>query len=170
MVANLSSHKRGWDDRWEEFSDWAVRGQELATRLLSLVDDDTRAFNQVLAAYGLPKGSEAEITARRAAIEAANRYAIEVPCEVMQAAFATFDLLEAMARDGIPASASDAGVGALAARSAVLGAWLNVQTNLPGLAEPAAVQALVTEAGRLASLAPDREAAVLTLARSKFGT
>ncbi|MGE0554420.1 MAG: glutamate formimidoyltransferase [Gemmatimonadales bacterium] len=168
MVANLSSHKRGWDERWEEFSRSAVRGQELVRELLALVDEDTRAYNGVVAAHGLPKATDAEMAARKAAIEAANRRAIEVPFRVMQAAFASFDLLEAMARDGNPASASDAGVGALAARSAVLGAWLNVQTNLPSLTDRSAVEALLAEGERLADEAPKREATILAEARAKF--
>jgi len=168
MVANLSSHKRGWDERWEEFSGFAVRGQELVHELLALVDEDTRAFNHVVAAHGLPKATDAEVAARAEAIEAANRYAIEVPFRVMKAAFASFDLLDAMVKHGNPASASDAGVGALAARSAVLGAWLNVQTNLPNLTDRSAVTALVAEADRLADATPKREAAILADARAKF--
>jgi len=168
MVANLSSHKRGWDERWEEFSDWAVRGQALVRTLLGLVDEDTQAFNAVLAAHGMPRATEEDVRARTAAIEAANRQAIEVPYQVMKAASASFELLEAMARDGNPASASDAGVGALAARSAVLGAWLNVQTNLPTISDRAALAALIADAEALAAQAPDREAAILSVARSQF--
>ncbi len=146
MVANLSAHKRGWDARWEEFSEWAVRGQALKDELLRLVDEDTQAFNRVMAALGLPKSTPEEQAARAEALEAANRRAIEVPFRVMEAAFASFPLLKAMAEHGNPASASDAGVGALCARSAVLGAWLNVRTNLAGLKNPGAVGAWV-EAG-----------------------
>ncbi|MSR01623.1 MAG: glutamate formimidoyltransferase [Gemmatimonadetes bacterium] len=143
MVANLSSHKRGWDARWEEFSEWAVRGQALKDELLRLVDEDTQAFNRVMAALGLPKGTSEEQATRAEALETANRGAIEVPYRVMEAAFASFPLLKAMAEHGNPASASDAGVGALCARSAVLGAWLNVRTNLAGLKDPEAVEAWV---------------------------
>ena len=143
MVANLSSHKRGWEARWEEFSEWAVRGQALKDELLRLVDEDTQAFNRVMAALGLPKGTSEEQAARAEALETANRGAIEVPYRVMEAAFASFPLLKAMAEHGNPASASDAGVGALCARSAVLGAWLNVRTNLAGLKDPEAVEAWV---------------------------
>src|SRR5690606_15008721 len=133
MVANLSAHKRGWDERWEEFSHWAERGQELKSELLHLVDEDTLAYERVMAAIGMPKGSEEEKVTRRAALEAANRGAIEVPWTVMRTAFDVFELVGAMAEHGNPASASDAGVGALCARAAVRGAWLNVRTNVAGL-------------------------------------
>ncbi len=151
MVANLSSHKRGWDARWEEFSAWAVRGQALKDELLRLVDEDTQAFNRVMAALGMPKATPDEQAARAAALDEANRGAIEVPYRVMKAAYAAFPLLKAMAQDGNPASASDAGVGALCARSAVLGAWLNVRTNLAGLKDPRPVEAWVQEGESMAS-------------------
>ena len=151
MVANLSSHKRGWDARWEEFSGWAVQGQALKDELLRLVDEDTQAFNRVMAALGMPKGTPEEQAARTAALEEANRGAIEIPYRVMKAAYATFPLLKAMAEHGNPASASDAGVGALCARSAVLGAWLNVRTNLKGLKDPRPVAAWVQEGESMAA-------------------
>jgi glutamate formiminotransferase/formiminotetrahydrofolate cyclodeaminase len=168
MVANLSSHKRGWDGRWEEFSVWAERGQALKAELIGLVDEDTAAFNRVMAALGLPKATEEEKAARQAALESAHVGAIAVPCRVMRAAFASFDLLEAMVEHGNPASASDAGVGALCARSAVLGAWLNVQTNVPALADRTPVVDLLAEAAGIAAEAPGREARILAIARSKF--
>ncbi len=161
MVANLSAHKRGWDERWAEFSQWAERGQQLKDDLLALVDEDTRAFNQVVAALGLPRGTPQEQAARRAALEAANRRAIEVPFRVMQVAHEAFELLQAMAESGNPASASDAGVGALCARAAVRGAWLNVRTNLAALEDRAPFAELTAEAERLLALAEEREAAVL---------
>ncbi len=135
MVANLSSHKRGWDDRWEEFSDWAVRGKEIQNELLRLVDEDTRAFNAIMEAYGLPKKSEAEQQARHEAIHRATLHAIEVPYAVMQTAAKALEVLDAMARTGNPNSISDAGVGALAIRTAVEGAHLNVLINAAGLEE-----------------------------------
>ena len=122
MVANLSAHKRGWDERWEEFSQWADRGQDIVRRALHLVDEDTEAFNRIMDAFGLPKGTEEEKAARSQAIQDATLYATKVPLETMKTAYAAFDICRAMAQEGNPASVSDAGVGALAARSAVLGA------------------------------------------------
>lgn len=168
MVANLSAHKRGWDARWEEFSAWAEQAQALKERLLRAVDEDTRAFDQVMVALGMPKGSDEEKAARAAALEAANRGATEVPFRVMQAAYATFPILAAMAEHGNPASASDAGVGALCARSAVLGAWLNVRTNVAGLKQPELVADWVREGERLAAEVPTLEAAIQRVVESKF--
>jgi len=129
MVANLSSHKRGWDDRWEEFSSWAESGKTCHDQLLRLIDDDTEAFNSILAAFGLPQGTESEKAARRKAIEEATKHAIEVPFCVMQKAYESMEVLKAMAEIGNPNSVSDAGVGALCARTAVMGAYLNVRIN-----------------------------------------
>jgi glutamate formiminotransferase/formiminotetrahydrofolate cyclodeaminase len=168
MVANLSSHKRGWDARWEEFSEWAVRGQALKDDLLRLVDEDTQAFNRVMAALGMPKGTPEEQEARAEALEAANRGAIEVPYRVMEAAFASFPLLKAMAEHGNPASASDAGVGALCARSAVLGAWLNVRTNLVGLKHPEAVLAWVLAGEGMAAEVGGLEHEISVMVDSRF--
>jgi glutamate formiminotransferase/formiminotetrahydrofolate cyclodeaminase len=169
MVANLSAHKRGWDERWEEFSKWAERGQALKDELLRLVDADTQAFNQVMAALALPRGSEAEQAARGTALDRANRGAIETPLQVMRTAAAAFDLLEAMASSGNPASASDAGVGALCARAAVRGAWLNVRTNLAGVSDPAFGVRLTEEGLRLTQSAEAREAKVLGIVEGKIG-
>jgi glutamate formiminotransferase/formiminotetrahydrofolate cyclodeaminase len=135
MVANLSSHRRGWDDRWEEFSDWAERGKSAHAELTRLVDADTDAFNALMAAFGLPKGSEAEEAARQAAIQEATRRATEVPLRVMELALESMDVIEAMARTGMETSVSDAGVGALCARAAVRGAGLNVRINAKSLAD-----------------------------------
>ncbi len=133
MVANLSSHKRGWDDRWEAFSDWAVRGKEIQNELLRLVDEDTHAFNRIMEAFGLPKKSEEEKKARQQAIREATLRAIEVPYHVMKTAVKALEVLDTMAREGNPNSVSDAGVGALAIRTAVEGAYLNVRINVTGL-------------------------------------
>ena len=133
MVANLSSHKRGWDDRWAEFSAWADKGQVLMNELLHLVDEDTEAFNQIMAAFSLPKGTDEEKAARSAAIQKATLYATQVPLKTMKASLRAFDICKAMAEEGNPASVSDAGVGALAARAAVLGACLNVKINASSL-------------------------------------
>lgn len=130
MVANITSHKRGYDERWEEFSRWAEQGQALADELLRLVDEDTRAYEDLRAAFRLPAESNVERVERDAAIAAATRRAIEVPFTVMQRSLAAMEICAAMARDGLPASASDAGVGALAARAALRGAFLNVRINL----------------------------------------
>jgi glutamate formiminotransferase/formiminotetrahydrofolate cyclodeaminase len=132
MVANLSAHKPGWDARWEEFSAWADRGKTYHEALLRLVDEDTAAFNLVMAALGMPKATDAEKAARREALAAANRAATETPLRVMQTALASMEVIRAMAETGNPNSISDAGVGALCARTAVAGAWLNVRINLPG--------------------------------------
>jgi glutamate formiminotransferase/formiminotetrahydrofolate cyclodeaminase len=168
MVANLSAHKRGWDARWEEFSRWAQRGQHLKDELLSLVDEDTRAFHRVMEALAMPKATPDEQAARRAALATANQGAIEVPFRVMELGFKSFDLLEAMAERGNPASASDAGVGALCARAAVRGAWLNVRINLPGVADRAAVAGMLDEGARLVRESEAREARVLELVEAKM--
>ena len=144
MVANLSSHKRGWDDRWEEFSDWAEKGKQSHAELLHLIDDDTEAFKAVMAAYGLPQGSDAEKAARQQAIQEATKRAIEVPLRVMEVALEALEVIKAMAEIGNPNSVSDAGVGALCARTAVMGALLNVKINAKNLADPTfASQALI---------------------------
>jgi formiminotetrahydrofolate cyclodeaminase len=135
MVANLSSHKRGWDERWEEFSDWADKGKAIQERLLHLVDEDTRAFNGIMSAFGLPKKSAEEKEVRKAAIEAATLHAIRVPFEVIKVAFAGFEVAEAMVEKGNPNSISDAGVGALALLACMEGAWLNVKINASDLSE-----------------------------------
>jgi glutamate formiminotransferase/formiminotetrahydrofolate cyclodeaminase len=168
MVANLSSHKRGWDERWEEFSRWAEQGQRLKEELLRLVDEDTQAFNRVMAALALPKATDEEKVARSAALAAANLGALKVPFEVMKAAHASFELLHAMAEQGNPASASDAGVGALCARTAVRGAWLNVRTNVAGVKDKAAIAPILAEGERIEREAAEREAAILKLVEQKF--
>jgi glutamate formiminotransferase/formiminotetrahydrofolate cyclodeaminase len=168
MVANLSAHKRGWDERWEEFSDWAERGQRLKDELLRLVDADTRAFERVLAALAMPKGKDDEKAARSQALAAATLGAIEIPWQVMQVASASFDLLRAMAERGNPASASDAGVGALCARAAVRGAWLNVRTNVAGVKDRSAIEGILSEGARLEKAAAEREAEILALVERHF--
>jgi glutamate formiminotransferase/formiminotetrahydrofolate cyclodeaminase len=168
MVANLSSHKQGWDARWQEFSDHAVQGQALVRELLRLVDEDTRAFDRVLDAMRLPKGSDAERTARRAAIDAATLEATRVPFRVMEAALAAMPLLKAMVETGQPSSTSDAAVGALCARSAVLGAYLNVQTNAASLPGNADAADLVTRGAALRDQAVALEAEILAMAEERI--
>src|SRR5699024_10537849 len=133
MVANLSSHKAGWDARWEEFSEWADKGQALMSELLMLVDEDTEAFNRIMDVFAMPKGTDAEKAARAKALQEATLYATQVPLRTMKASVKVFDIVKAMADQGNPNSVSDAGVGALMARSAVLGAMLNVKINAAGL-------------------------------------
>ena len=133
MVANLSSHKAGWDDRWEEFSNWAVKGQRIKDELLHLVDEDTNAFNKIMDAFGLPKKTDDEKKARTAAIQEATKYATQIPFRTMQKAFEAFEVINAMVEIGNPNSITDAGVGALCARSAVIGAGLNVKINAASL-------------------------------------
>lgn len=163
MVANLSSHKRGWDARWKEFGEQAERGKAAHAELTELVDRDTDAFNALMAAFGLPKAGEAEKSARSAAIQAATRGAIEAPLRVMEVALGSMDVIEAMARDGMPSSVSDAGVGALCARAAVRGAGLNVRINAKGLHDAAARAAFLERADALERSAEARERAILEL-------
>lgn len=168
MVANLSSHKRGWDDRWKEFSDWAEKGQNVLRELLVLVDEDTASFNKIMTAFGMPKGNDEEKAARTAAIEDATLYASEVPLRTMKVSFKVFEIVKAMAESGNPNSVSDAGVGALAARAAVLGAELNVKINASGLQDKAKAEALMAEARRIAQAAGAAEAAILETVNSKI--
>ena len=168
MVANLSSHKRGWDDRWAEFSAWADKGQLLMKELLHLVDEDTEAFNQIMAAFSLPKGTDEEKAARSAAIQQATLYATQVPLKTMKASLRAFDICKAMAEEGNPASVSDAGVGALAARAAVLGACLNVKINAASLKDREQADALVAEANELARQACAHEQAILEIVEGKL--
>lgn len=168
MVANLSSHKAGWDDRWEEFSDWADRGQALLAELLHLVDEDTEAFNRIMAVFAMPKSTDEEKAARSAALQEATLYATEVPLRTMKAAVRVFPLVRAMAETGNPNSVSDAGVGALAARSAVLGACLNVKINAAGLKDRERAGALVAEAESIAADAVRLETEVLAIVEEKI--
>ena len=163
MVANLSAHKAGWDDRWEEFSDIAEDGQALVRRLLHLVDEDTAAFNRIKAAIGMPKGTDDERRAREEAMEAATVYACEVPLQTMTAALDCFGVLALTAQKGLKASASDVGVGALAARAAVRGAGLNVRINAAGLADRTKADALVARARELEELALQKENEILAI-------
>lgn len=169
MVANLSAHKAGWDDRWEEFSDRADEGQAVLSELLHLVDEDTAAFNRIMAVFAMPKTTDEEKAARSAALQAATRYATEVPLRTMKAAMRVFPLVRAMAEEGNPNSVSDAGVGALAARSAVLGACLNVRINAAGLKDRTLAEGLVAEADALAAEARKQEQEVLRIVEQKIG-
>jgi glutamate formiminotransferase/formiminotetrahydrofolate cyclodeaminase len=149
MVANLSSHKRGWDDRWEIFSEWAERGMGYQKELLRLVDEDTNAFNKIMEAFGLPKGSDAEKAARKQGIQDATKYAIEVPFTVMEVAFASMQVSKAMAEFGNPNSVTDAGVGALCGRTAVLGAFMNVKINTGSLDDKTFVEQVLARGNEI---------------------
>ena len=163
MVANLSSHKRGWDDRWEEFSDAAVEGKGFYTKLVGLVDEDTDAFNQVLAAFKLPQGNAEERRARAEAVERATKAATEVPLRVMEVATGAMDVIRRMAETGLASSASDAGVGAICARAAVEGAHLNVRINTASLYDKAYIKEVLAKAERIARDAAKQEQQVLKI-------
>ena len=168
MVANLSSHRRGWDDRWEAFSQWAEQGAGIKSQLLLLVDEDTKAFMGILDAFRLPKSAPEELAARKEAIQAATRRAIEVPAQTMELAYSALDLLEAMVREGNPNSVSDAGVGALCVRAAVHGAWLNVQTNTGGLKDAEFVRQVSERGQFLTHRTEERVAALIRLVEEKI--
>ena len=168
MVANLSAHKRGWDDRWEEFSKVAEEGQQVMNELLALVDEDTAAFNKIMAVFAMPKSTPEEKAARAEAMEAATLYATQVPLRTMQTAMRAFPVLKAMAQKGNPASASDAGVGALAARAAVRGADMNVRINAAGLKNRDRAETLIAEAAALVQQAETAENEVLALVNANI--
>ncbi len=168
MVANLSSHKRGWDDRWEEFSNWADKGKRHWVRLMQLVDEDTAAFNALMAAFGLPQGSDTEKALRKEAIQSATRQAIEAPLAVMEAAMASMEVIRAMAEQGMEASVSDAGVAAACARTAVIGANLNVKINAKGLADKRAAEDFLRRAEEIERVVIAREREVLEIVNGKL--
>lgn len=169
MVANLSAHKRGWDDRWKEFSDQAVKGQDIMERLLKLVDEDTAAFAKIMNVFSMPKGTEEEKAARAEAMEKATLYATQVPLRTMQTALEAMPLALEMARKGNPASASDAGVGAIATLAAVKGAQLNVRINAAGLKDRAMADSLTAEAEKIAKEAAEKEAEILSEVNKNIG-
>lgn len=168
MVANLSAHKRGWDDRWEEFSAWAEKGLAYQNELLRLVDEDTNAFNKIMEAFRLPKDSEADKAKRAAAIQAATKFAIETPFLVMETAFNSMEVMEAMADFGNPNSVTDAGVGALCARTAVIGAFLNVKINCGDCEDKAFVEDILKRGQELVDKACAKEAKILEVTNSKI--
>jgi len=168
MVANLSSHKPGWDERWEEFSIWAEKGQKLKDELLHLVDEDTRSFNRIMDAFGLPKGSEEEKIIRTAAIQTATKYAMEVPFKTMQKAYESLEIIRAMVETGNPNSVTDAGVGALCARSAVIGAFLNVKVNGSSLKDKAFLKDILGKASEILENTKKAEEEILLLVNSKI--
>ena len=168
MVANLSSHKAGWDERWEFFSDWAENGMAVMNELLALVDEDTAAFNKIMDVFGMPKNTPEEKEARAAAMQVATLYATEVPLRTMKAAYKAFDVVRAMATEGNPNSVSDAGVGALAARSAVMGACLNVKINAAGLKDRETAERFINEANEIQAFAQQAEKEILEIVESKI--
>lgn len=168
MVANLSAHKKGWDDQWKVFSDAADKGQYLKDRLLHLVDEDTAAFNKIMDAFSLPKATAEEKATRKQAIQDATVYAIEVPYSVMQLSLDAMQLIKQMAEIGNPNSVSDAGVGALCARTAVLGAFLNVQINAAGLSDKQLAADKIAAGQRLADAAQQMETEILDIVRNKI--
>ena len=163
MVANLSSHKKGWDDRWKEFSAWAEKGQKIKDELLYLVDEDTNAFNKIMEAFSLPKSSEQEVKFRSEAIQNATKYATEVPLKTMILAYSSFPIIKAMAEIGNPNSISDAGVGALCARSAVIGAYMNVRINAAELKDEAFKKEILAKAEKIKNDAIKEEEAILKI-------
>lgn len=169
MVANLSSHKAGWDDQWEIFSDWAAKGQAYKEALVKLVDADTRAFNKIMDAFGLPKATEEEKTARSAAIQEATKYAIEIPFKVMETAAASMEVVKAMAENGNPNSVSDAGVGALCVRGAVMGAFMNVRINAAGYKDKIYVEEIVAKGKAIEDKVIEQEAEILKIVNEKIG-
>jgi glutamate formiminotransferase / formiminotetrahydrofolate cyclodeaminase len=168
MVANLSSHKAGWDERWEEFSGFAEAGQKIKDELLFLVDEDTRAFNRIMDAFGMPKGSDTEKELRTSAIQEATKYAIEVPFRTMKKALESFAVIKAMVEIGNPNSVTDAGVGALCARTAVIGAHLNVRINASGLNDKAFVEETLSQCAKIEAEAIEMEKNILEMVIAKI--
>jgi len=168
MVANLSSHKQGWDERWEEFSNWAEKGQNYKETLLNLIDEDTNAFNKIMEAFALPKNTAEEKALRKKVIQDATKYATEVPFKVMQTAYNSMEVIKAMAEIGNPNSVTDAGVGALAARSAVIGAFLNVKINAASLEDKNFAQEILSKGYEIENAAIQLEKEILEIVNSKI--
>ncbi len=169
MVANLTAGKAAYDDQWETYSNWAVKGQAIKNELLALVDEDTNAFNMIMNAFGLPKKTDEEKAARSAAIQEATKYATEVPFRTMKKSMEAFEVIRAMVEVGNPNSVTDGGVGALAARSAVIGAHLNVKINASSLKDEAFKSDILKQAADIEAAAVQEEAAILQLVNEKIG-
>ncbi len=168
MVANLSAHKPGWDEKWEEFSKWAEKGKNYHDQLLFLIDEDTMAFNKIMDAFSLPKSTDEEKKNRKIAIQAATKYAIEIPLKVMKICYTSMEVMKAMAENGNPNSVSDAGVGAIAARGGVLGAYLNVKINCSGLDDKEFVNNILKESSEIENKACLLESEILTIVNKKI--
>jgi glutamate formiminotransferase/formiminotetrahydrofolate cyclodeaminase len=169
MVANLSSHKKGWDSQWSAFGEWAEKGQVLKDQMMKMVDADTRAFNRIMSAFGLPKDSDQEKAARKTEIQAATRAAMETPFAVMEAAYSSMDLIRAMAAKGNPSSVSDAGVGALCARTAVIGAFMNVRINAAGCEDKGFAADMIARGKVIEERAIALETEIVRLVNEKIG-
>ncbi len=168
MVANLSSHKRGWDERWQEFSRWAEKGQAIKDELIFLVDEDTRAFNRIMEAFGMSKTSQQEKQTRHQAIQDATRYAIEIPFRVMQKSYEAMHVIEAMVEKGNPNSITDAAVGALCARTAVIGAYLNVKVNVMDLEDKAFVKDILEQGAEIEQQAREKETQIVKIVMDRL--
>ena len=168
MVANLSAHKPGWDDQWETFSSWAVKGQAYKNKLLYLVDEDTNSFNGIIEAFRLPKGTAEEKTIRMEAVENATKYATEIPFQVMKTAYDSIEVMEAMIKDGLPNSLSDAGVGVLCARTAVIGAYFNVRINAKDIKDKSFVDKILSEAAVIYKKTLELESSVMDMIDSRM--
>ena len=168
MVANLSAHKRGWDDKWEEFSRWAEKGILLQEKLLNLVDKDTEAFNKIIEAFRLPKNSEDEVFNRKKAIQSATKNAITTPYTIMETAFDSMEIMKVMVEIGNPNSITDAAVGALCARTAILGAFLNVKINCGDYNDKIFVQEIIKKGDELVKKSSKLEKEILDLTNSKI--
>ena len=168
MVANLSSHKRGWDDRWKEFSDWAEKGKLLQNKLLDLVDEDTDAFKKIIEASELPKMTEEEKVARLNAIQTATKEATLIPFRVIETAYLGYEVILAMVEKGNPNSVTDAAVGALALRSCIKGAYLNVKINVSGISDRIFVNDILMKAGELAAKSDRQESEILLIVEKYF--
>ncbi|MEL4454530.1 glutamate formimidoyltransferase [Lutimonas vermicola] len=168
MVANLSAHKPGWDDQWETFSSWAVKGQAYKNKLLYLVDEDTNSFNGIIEAFRLPKGTAEEKTIRMEAVENATKYATEIPFQVMKTAYDSIEVMEAMIKDGLPNSLSDAGVGVLCARTAVIGAYFNVRINAKDIKDKSFVDKILSEAAVIYKKTLELESSVMDIIDSRM--
>jgi glutamate formiminotransferase/formiminotetrahydrofolate cyclodeaminase len=169
MVANLSSHKKGWDDRWEEFSNWAEKGEQYKNELLTSVDEDTKAFDQIMNAFTLPKSTDEEKKLRTQAIQSATKHAIEVPFSVMQNSYASMTVIKAMAETGNPNSVSDAGVAALCARTSVMGAFMNVRINAKELDDKNFVTDIISKGKEIEQKAIALETEILKIVNEKIG-
>ncbi|HPR73757.1 MAG TPA: glutamate formimidoyltransferase [Bacteroidales bacterium] len=169
MVANLSSHKRGWDHRWKEFSDWAEKGKQIQNSLLELVDEDTIAYRRIIEAGRLPKSTGKEQVFRRKMISEAVKYAIEVPFMIMETAMKGYDVIKEMVKEGNPASVTDAGVGALALMASVKGAFLNIKINAAGLDEKSSVENILQKAAEIEKMSEKETGEILDLIESILG-
>ncbi len=168
MVANLSAHKAGWDDRWEEFSNWAIKGQAYKNKLLFLVDEDTNSFNRIIEGFRMPKSNDEEISIRKQAIENATKYATEIPFQVMETAYNSMEVMEAMIEKGLQNSLSDAAVGILCARTAVFGAYFNVRINAKDIKDKEFTKDILAKAKKIYNSTIQKEKDVIEYIDSKM--